>query len=294
MKRLSIWLLALLLMQAAATGCENDKFDKSIYETEPGQLNEVGQWIHDNYVVPYNIEVQYRWRDMETNLTLNITPPDQNDVVPFLKMLHTGWISTYMELCGRQMMKPIFPKQVQLFGSGGYNPVTSGVTQGSAEGGKKLILYALNDYDSTDRESVKYYVRIPHHECGHLLNQAKEYSLAFKKITPSSYSPSGGNRTKSAAHKLGFVTPYGSTEPDEDFVETLAEYVTDTPEEWAALLEDAVVVKGTSRDMTAQQYILKKTDMVRTYMKENYGVDIDVLRALVLQRIDDVVAGNYQ
>ncbi|MDL2319759.1 putative zinc-binding metallopeptidase [Alistipes sp. OttesenSCG-928-B03] len=285
MKKINIWLCALLVSLFIWTGCESDKFDKSIYVIEEEGMGEVDQWVYDNYVTVYNIQVLYYWRDMETNLALNLTPPKKDDVVPFLKMMHTGWITPYIELCGKEQMKPIFPKQVQLFGSGGYN--TNGtVVQGTAEGGKKLILYDLDNFDMSKREDVKAYIRIMHHEFGHLMNQSKEYPLSFKRITPSSYTTGWYNVGGSTAKNSGFVTNYAMAEPDEDFVEVLAEYVTDTPEEWNELLE-GVSAAGLDK-------ILKKTDIVRTYMEENYGVDIDLLRNMVIARIDDIIAGNFK
>jgi substrate import-associated zinc metallohydrolase lipoprotein len=249
---------------------------------EQKPLSETGRWVYDNFVVRYNIEVIYEWRDGETNQSLNLIPPREQDVVPFMRMLHTGWMMPYIELCGEAQMKPIFPKQVQLFGSGGYSNSTK--VQGTAEGGKKLILYDLDNYRSGVREDVKNYIRIMHHEFGHLLNQWKDYPLSFKSITPDVYTQTWYN--ESAFLNKGFVSAYAMVEPDEDFVETLAQYVTDTPAEWAELLAGA--------SAAGLLKIENKLATVRTYMEENYGVDIDLLRALVTQRIDDVTQGNYK
>ncbi len=39
--------------------------------------------------------------------------------------------------------------------------------------------------------------------------------------------------------KKGFVSTYASKEPNEDFVELIAEYVTDTDEKWNKMLESS-------------------------------------------------------
>lgn len=298
MKRINILICALVLSQAAWTGCKDDKFEKTIFDDEPEQLNEVGQWVYDNWVVPYNMEILYRWRDNETDLRLNLTPPRQDTVIPFLRMMHTGFITPYLELCGREQMKPIFPKQVQLFGSAGYNPNGS-VVSGTADGGKKLILHDLDNFNPKLRDTppphmppgVKDFIRVMHHEFGHLLNQAKEYQPTFKKITPDTYTTEWGPISLADALEAGYVSNYAMSMPDEDFVETLAEYVTDTPEEWAELLSS--IPRRPGETPPGEVFILRKLDLVRTYMEENYGVDIDVLRDVVIQRIDNVVAGNY-
>ncbi|MDR1755356.1 MAG: putative zinc-binding metallopeptidase [Culturomica sp.] len=284
MKRVVIWACALLLFPGIWTGCGDDRFEASIYgggETE--ERNEVRQWLYDNYVVRYNIEVIYAWKSMEVPMQFNIIPPKQDTVISFMKMAHTAWIVPYLEICGEEQMKPLFQKQIQLIGSKGYNSTTQQATLGTAAG-RKLLLFDVDSYNAGSRESVKNFVRIMHHEFGHMLNYYRAYPLSFKQITPTLYTPDWGNYVEEA-RELGFVTPYAMAEPDEDFVETLAQYITDTPEEWAAVLAEAG---------DASAIILRKTDMVRTYMEENWRVDIDVMRSHVTERINDCVAGNYK
>lgn len=286
MKRVLYSIIILISFQALWMGCsENAKFDDTIYDIKDPVWNEVDKWIFENYVEPHNIEVLYRWKDIETEANKNLIPAKMDTIVPFLKMVKHGWIDTYLELCGDEVMNPIFPKQIMLLGSAGWNEDGT-KTQGTAEGGKKVVLYELEVYDPKDRENVLHYIRVLHHEFTHILNQKKEYSLAFKQITPNSYSATWTGNSESTARSLGFVTPYAMAEPGEDFAEVVAEYVTNTPESWEKLLS------GVSSE-AGRGFILKKLDMVRTYLDESWGIDIDKLRSLVNNAINDVVQGNY-
>ena len=66
----------------------------------------------------------------------------------------------------------------------------------------------------------------------------------------------------------------------------VAEYVTDTPEEWNALLD------GIS-DETGRAAIEKKLELVRTYMEESWDMSLDDLRDLVNQALTEITEGNY-
>jgi substrate import-associated zinc metallohydrolase lipoprotein len=82
------------------------------------------------------------------------------------------------------------------------------------------------------------------------------------------------------AHQAGFVSPYAMDEPREDFAEMLSYYVTITPDDWNAILEDA----GTDGASLIQQ----KLAIVRTYMKDSWNIDIDELRDAVLHRANEL------
>lgn len=267
-------------------GCdENTKFDDTIFEIKEPKLKEIDKWILSNYVDPYNIEVIYRWEDIESDASKNLIPPQLDTIVPFLKVVKRGWIDTYVELCGNEVINPVFPKQILLLGCAGYNQDGT-KTLGTAEGGKKVVLYEVDAFDPKDAANIKGYIRVLHHEFTHILTQNKEYSLAYKQITPKSYTSAWKNNSETTARSLGFVTPYAMSEPDEDVAEMIAEYITNTPEGWDSLINGISNAEGKAN-------VLKKLDIVRTYMEESWKIDINQLRDLVNQAMKDVVNGNY-
>jgi substrate import-associated zinc metallohydrolase lipoprotein len=310
MKKFLIYAMALTVSLVYLSSCNNDEISsRSIYDTggEEEPLNKVGQWILDSFVKPYNIEVMYRWSDYETDMTKDLTPPTEDTVVPFLKVVKKVWMDVYEELAsvpaegisGGDVMKPVFPKQLLLIGSEAFNDDGSAV-MGAAEGGRKITLTALdlfnpkfmtslsggktqNDYGRALNEDN--YIHTLHHEFCHILNQKKDFPITFQEITSSSYTAQWTSETRAGARTLGFVSPYAMAAPGEDFAETLSMYIINTPERWNAQFNVA--------NNAGVPLIAQKLGLVRTYMLENWGIDLDVLRELTLKAIDDVENGNY-
>ena len=81
----------------------------------------------------------------------------------------------------------------------------------------------------------------------------------------------------------GFITDYAQHSDGEDFAEMLSEYITHNQQWWDTQIDKAGE-KGSR--------INAKLDIVRNYMKDNFDIDIDVLRATVLRRQQDVFDGQ--
>ena len=79
---------------------------------------------------------------------------------------------------------------------------------------------------------------------------------------------------------MGFVSPYASSETQEDFVEIIAIYVTNTPEYWDNMLSRA--------SEEGRGYINQKLEIVKDYMTTTWGIDLDALRDIVQRRSQEV------
>ena len=125
-----------------------------------------------------------------------------------------------------------------------------------------------------------------HHEFAHILHQTKNYPKDFDKISTSDYSPSGWmNRKEEEALQMGFVSPYASSEPQEDFVEVIAIYLTHSNAYWEELLEKA----GTEGSTIIQ----KKFTIVRNWLRTSWNIDIDKLRSTVERRSKEIQNLDY-
>lgn len=72
---------------------------------------------------------------------------------------------------------------VFLVGSPAYNN-NGEVVLGTAEGGTKITLYAVNNMDPTNVDLLnEWYFKTIHHEFAHILNQKKPFSTDFNQIT---------------------------------------------------------------------------------------------------------------
>lgn len=149
----------------------------------------------------------------------------------------------------------------------------------------KVTLYMVNNLTDAMLESyasmTQYYFHTMHHEFTHILNQKKPYDTSYNKITESGYVSGNWYQIQdSEAHGKGFVTPYAMSEGLEDFAEMLSTYITYTPEQWQAILDDAQENGGEEAVAALNQ----KLNIVRNYMQDSWNVDIDVLRAAILRR----------
>ncbi len=173
----------------AATACEdgyNDAVDISDtdYVTNdpkyPPTL--LDSWLMNNFTQPFNIEVKYRWDASEADLYRTLVPPKVSQVQPLMEVVKDVWIDPYNALAGNSFIKTYCPKQFLLIGSARYN-IDGTFTLGTAEGGRKVVLYVVNDFVPEDRTALKTMLHIVHHEFGHILNQKVSYPSSFREIT---------------------------------------------------------------------------------------------------------------
>lgn len=266
--------------------CSEDDLDpNSIFGgTETGKVpNEFDTWLLENYTTPYNIEFKYRFEDMETDDTYNLVAADYDRSIALAKFTKYLWLESYEELLGPDFIRTYCPRLLFLVGSPAYNSDGS-VVLGTAEGGLKITLYNVNSISLTsiDVEQLNYwYFKTMHHEFAHILHQTKNYPTEFNEITPSGYQPTGWvNVSEQEALDMGFVSPYASSETQEDFVEIIAIYVTHTAEYWDNLVGSA--------SAEGQGYINQKLEIVKDYMTTTWGIDLDELRDIVQRRSQEV------
>ena len=266
--------------------CSEDDLDpNSIFGgTETGKVpNEFDTWLLDNYTTPYNIEFKYRFEDMESDDEYNLAPADYDKSIALAKFTKYLWLESYEELLGPEFIRTYCPRLMFLVGSPAYNTQGS-IVLGTAEGGLKITLYNVNNISLTsiNVDQLNYwYFKTMHHEFSHILHQTKEYSTDFNEITPSNYqSTSWVNVSDQEALDMGFVSPYASSETQEDFVEIISIYVTHTAEYWDNLVGSA--------SAEGQGYINQKLEIVKDYMTTTWNIDLDELRDIVQRRSQEV------
>lgn len=274
------------LVAVAFCACSEDELDsKSIFDSETVvEQNEFDQWLLNNYTTPYNIDFKYRFEDKESDESYNLAPADYDKSVALAKMTKHLWLESYEELAGPEFIRTYCPKLMHLVGSPAYNSQGS-IVLGTAEGGLKITLYNVNniDLDNLDIDELNYwYFKTMHHEFAHILHQTKNYSTDFNLISASNYqSASWVNVSDKDALDMGFVSPYASSETQEDFVEIIAIYVTNTAEYWDTLVGAA--------NEEGQELINQKLALVKDYMLTTWGIDMDELRDIVQRRSQEVL-----
>ena len=277
-----LYFLTAFVCLISFNSCESDDPDKnnSIFD-DPIERNSFDRWLDDNYVKPYNIRVAYRIEDVETDFDYNVIPADLTKSKQMAICLKHLWLEAYTEVAaeGVHFIRAYAPKLFHYIGSSEYDPEAETIRLGVAEGGKKITITTVNDLDPKNITN-QYYFNTVHHEFGHILHQTKNYPVEFRTISAADYAPTTWhNRTDNEAAQLGFVSPYAGKLPDEDFVEVLARYVTRNEATWNAMLTAA----GSAGSAKIQQ----KLDIVKTYMKTAWGIDLDQLKGVVQRRANE-------
>lgn len=308
MKILNIIMTAILVLTGLClSACSADEEpDGSISVIKDSQTpqNQFDKWLYRNYVVPYNVELRYRWEDNETSMDYILVPPTMKNSIRMAKLLKYICFDSFDEVTGSTaFIRSYFPKLVQLVGNPGWNSNGS-VTLGSSEGGYKINLWYVNhlgdvilenwmpkDSVINDRQELNAtYFHTIIHEFGHTFHQKVPYTTEFNQITGTNYL--GGmwtseftSETDPQIYALGFVTAYASYSADEDFAETFSTYVCSTEEEFQAIIDKA----GTS----GRAKINQKLRVVREYFSDNWKLDIDALRDAVQKREANITNVNF-
>lgn len=236
-------------------------------------------WLLLNYVEPYNIQFNYKYIDRESDNNYNLVPAEYDKAVAMAKLTKYLWIDSYNELLGDTFIKTYCPRMIQLIGSKAFNSQGS-VVLGTAEGGLKITLYNINGLNPSSPSIDflnEWFFKTMHHEFAHILHQTKNYSTDFNLISTDYQGPSWLNLESDAvANKMGYVTCYASYSPDEDFVEIISNYVTHAKGYWESVLATAGEEGGDK--------LARKFEIVRNYLQESWGIDIDKLRDIVQKR----------
>ncbi len=254
----------------------------------------IDKWIFDTLTVPFNISVKYRWDQSELELNKSLTPPDESKIIPVLSAVKKVWIDTYIAEAGANFMKTLIPKFFVLVGSASWNTDGS-ITLGTAEGGRQITLYVLNDfrikgmpgYQLSDSTNIKQMFHTIEHEFGHILHQTVLYPAEFKTIGVGFYTANWNNVTDQQAHSEGFISAYAMSAPDEDFVEMISIMLTEGKAGFDYLVNS--IPPGTTMDgvtqAQAQSRLRQKEAIVVNYFKDVWGINFYSLQTRVRTQV---------
>ena len=245
-----LYIIGIASAVAAFSSCRGgDDFTDSIFDTnvpavDPSKATyEFDQWLYENFVEPYNVDVKYRFDLSASDLNFQLTPADYNRSQLLAHFIRYLFYDVYTEYAGDDFMKKYGPRIFHFIGSSGYSPTTGTEVLGTASGGVKITLYKINEMKPYS-EGVTYsgedvnvlnenYFHTMHHEFSHVLHQTKSYPVTFGQVTSGSYDPINWQERDSVwTHQHGYVTHYASSATYEDFVETLSCIITDTKHRW--------------------------------------------------------------
>ncbi|MBE6189900.1 MAG: putative zinc-binding metallopeptidase [Alistipes sp.] len=305
MKRLFKYTLLAAFSLLAVACSEDDLSDQSVITNSVNEPTEFDAWLEQNYRAPFNIRFLYRYEDIETDMSYDLVPAREIYSRIMAKMVRFLWLDPYTEVTNAHFMRNHSPRLMQIIGSGAYNQNNT-LLLGTAEGGQKITLYVGNwlerfmtiHYNNgvdekegywveiLDPDQVNYYyMHTIHHEFAHILHQKKMYPLDFNTISQGDYVAQWTSISEEEAAQKGFVSRYGSSAQAEDFVEVFSYYLTWSPEVWDAKVAQGGEIGGAR--------IERKIAIVKSYMKDTWGIDMDELRAVLARRYAEIDRLNW-
>ena len=297
-------ILALSLLAAITAGfasCSDDDLSsESVIKRSTTTETAFDKWLYKNFVSPYNIQIQWRYEDNESDMAYYDVPADSAQSVELAHIIKYTCVEAYTQAAGINFTRRYFPKLFSFLGEFEYEN-SGNIKLGTAEGGKKIRLLGVNHLDRYKNNRAyldEYYLKTIHHEFVHIVNQTKDYPREFGKVTPNDYVNDSwsSNKYRTGFEQRGFVTAYSQKEEREDIAEVVSTYIISTPAQWNAILAKAVIKddKGNAaKEQPGMTAINKKLEVCKRYYKESFGIDLDKVRDAVIERESDVVSGNY-
>jgi substrate import-associated zinc metallohydrolase lipoprotein len=190
---------------------------------------------------------------------------------------------------GKLFMQKYIPKFFVLVGSANWN--TDGtITLGTAEGGRRIVLYVLNDfrvkgmqgYVPSDSVNIKMMFHTIEHEFGHIMHQTVMYPQEFKRISVGDYTSNWNNIADSTANEKGFISAYAQSAPDEDFVEMLSIMLTEGKARYDAFVNNI-------KSAEARSKLRQKEAIVVTYFKDVWNINFTSLQTRTRNSINTLI-----
>jgi substrate import-associated zinc metallohydrolase lipoprotein len=263
------------------------------------QKTALDKWLYDTLVVPYNIEAKYKWDQFEFDLDKTLVPPKESMVKPALQAIKKVWIDTYVAEAGELFFKRNSPKFLILCGSASWNVDNGTITLGTAEGGRKVVIYAINsfrikgmpDYKPSDSATLKQIFHVIEHEFGHILHQTILYPPAFKNISAGHYTANWNNISDEEAHANGYISAYAMSGFDDDFVEMISLMMIEGRNGFNRIVES--IPAGTSASGVTQAQakaaLREKEATVVSYFKAAWNIDFYSLQAKKRKAVEALI-----
>lgn len=108
--------IAMAAFAATAIGfsaCSEDSVDEGMSVIKDSQTpqNALDRWLYQNYVLPYNIELRYRWEDNETSMDYILVPAKYENAIRMARILKYICFDSFDEVTGSNLfIRDNFPQ----------------------------------------------------------------------------------------------------------------------------------------------------------------------------------------
>ncbi len=253
------------------------------------ELNtELDRFIEDNFTERYGMAIRYRFIDRYVDPGRRAVPPRIEVVRPMLDFIQEFWIDPYLEVeNGREFFEDHVPAEIVFLGGFIFN--TDGtVILGTADAGAQITFTNVNAIDREDPDWLELQLQTVYHEFAHTVHQRYKLPAAFETIAPTGYTSAGSwfNLTDEEALQRGFVSPYSTSSPNEDFAETVAFFLfnKDFEEEFMMDEENCVTADCEARN-AGREKIRQKLASISDHYERVTEVSLEDLRAAIQAKL---------
>ena len=271
------------------SSCYKDEtLNVPVKDDTPSSTSELDQYIQKNFTEEYGMAIRYKFIDRYVDPQQRVTPPKIEVVKPMLDFITNFWIAPFKEVKnGETFFRNHVPAEIILLGGLIYNEDGT-VILGQADAGARITFTDVNDLDLTDKTWVLTQLHTVFHEFAHIVHQRYRLPPSFENISPNGYTSAGSWFTLSDAEALdrGFVSPYATSDPNEDFAETVAFFLTDVTfyQDYIDLETDCTT-NACEVSNEGKKKIAEKLNAIETEYEKVVGVNLEDVRNAVLAKL---------
>lgn len=282
-------LLPAFILLIMITSCyESEVLDVPVKAPENEPLTELDIYIDQNYTQQFGMAIRYRFVDRYVSPRERVTPPKLEVVKPMLDFVQHFWIDPFLEVeNGEAFFRNHVPAEIIFLGGYIFNEDGT-VTLGTADAGARITFTNVNAIDPEDEAWRDLQLQTVYHEFAHIVHQEYKLPPSFENISPSGYTSAGSwyTLTNEQALQRGFVSPYATSSPNEDFAETVAVYLYDEDfmEKFINQEQNCETSACISRNR-GRRLITEKLNAIKDHYEKVTGVDLKAVREAVQARL---------
>ncbi len=270
-------------------GCYPDEsLNEPVKEPDVEITTDLDIYIEENFTEEYGMAIRYRFVDNFVQPTQRVSPPRLETVRPMLDFIEQFWINPYKDVQdGEVFFRNHVPAEIVFLGGLIYNGDGT-VTLGTADAGAQITFTNVNAIDVTDEDWRTLQLQTVYHEFAHTVHQLYKLPNAFETIAPTGYTGPGSwfVLTDDDALGRGFVSPYATSSPNEDFAETVAFYLFDPDFDANFIdLEDPCTTDECVSRNEGKIMISEKISAISDHYEKVTGINLEALRNAIQSRL---------
>jgi substrate import-associated zinc metallohydrolase lipoprotein len=285
----SVFLIVLSGMILMAGGCyDKETLNLPVNQGPDAIKNELDQYIDEHFIQEFGMAIRYRFVDRYVSPTQRVTPPRLEVVRPMLDFIDEFWIDPYLSVeNGEEFFRAHVPAEIVLLGGLIYNE-NGTVTLGTADAGAQITFTDVNSIDMNDNDWLLLQLQTVYHEFAHIVHQRYKLPNAFETISPQGYTSAGAWFTLSDEEALerGFVSPYATASPNEDFAETVSHFLFDANfyENYINLESNCTSPQCETRN-EGRIMVREKLNSITAHYLKVTGVNLEDVREVVQSKL---------